>query len=137
MRAYVGRGHFAVAEFMRQASLSRIDVLHVDIQGYEMEMLEGCEDLLERKAIDYLFLSTHTQDLHRDVLLDLQAVGYRVEVSSDFEHQTTSFDGFVFATSPDVPQLLPGFKPPERARIPVETPADIVRGLADNLALRR
>ena len=136
-QAYIGRDNASVAGYLRQLSLPKLHVLHSDVQGYEVEMLEGCEDLLERKAVDYLCISTHSQALHEEVALQLQAAGYRVEVSSDVDLQTTAHDGFIFASSPDVPEILPGFTPPERARIPTETPAQLVQGLVETLDSRR
>ena len=100
-------------------------------ESFELEMLEGCEDLLPRSAVDYLFISTHTQTLHLEVVRRLQAAGYRIEVSSDFESQTMSFDGLVFASSPKVAPVLAGFVAPARARIGAFEPDELVRGLVE------
>ncbi len=100
VQAFVGKGHFGVDAFMATRKIARLDVLHSDIQGFEAEMLADCSQALANKAIDYVFISTHSQLLHQQIVEGLQAHGYRVEVSSDFEHETTSFDGLVFASSP-------------------------------------
>ena len=34
-------------------------MLHADIQGFERRMLEGARKTFARKAIDYIFVSTH------------------------------------------------------------------------------
>lgn len=96
---------------------SRFDILHVDVQGAEVAALAGCIPALQEKRIRFLFVSTHSPDLHRSVRLVLDRYDYRVEAESGFE-ETTSFDGLVFAARPEEPRLLPsGFKPPSRREI--------------------
>ena len=107
----VGSGRFDVDRFRRARNLDKIDLLHADIQGAEAIMLEGCRDALQERAIDRLFISTHSQDLHEAVIHCLDRHGYVVEVSSDFDNHTMSFDGLVVASSQLVDPLLPGFQP--------------------------
>lgn len=42
IQAFVGRGQFEVDRWIREYDHRQISVLHVDIQGFEVEMLEGC-----------------------------------------------------------------------------------------------
>ena len=114
---FVGSGRFSVDEFMHQERLRMIDILHADIQGFEVEMLNGCVELLSKNAINYIFISTHSQELHNSSLEILRNAGYRIEVASDYEMQTTSFDGLVFASSPKVKPVFHGFLPLGRAEI--------------------
>lgn len=116
-QGYVAKGSFEVDRFVERHELESIDILHSDIQGFEVEMLDGADALLRRRGPSYVFVSTHSQDLHRAVADRLAGHGYRVEVSADFDHDTTSFDGLVFATSPAVPPLFPGFTTLGRERI--------------------
>jgi hypothetical protein len=37
---------------------------------------------------------------------EIERVGYVLEVSSDFDNDTTSYDGFVFASSPRAKKLF-------------------------------
>lgn len=130
-QAFVGREHFRVDQFLCEHKVEHLDILHSDIQGYEMEMLECCTDLLAEARIGYVFVSTHSQDLHRDTLELLGRFNYRVEAASDFDFETTSFDGFVFATAPTVaPVLGKNFRPLARTDIVHADPRDLIGYLA-------
>jgi hypothetical protein len=101
--------------------------LHADIQGFEVEMLQGAQGVLARRRVDYLFIATHSQAIHREVVDRLGAQGYRVEISSDFEDQSTSFDGFVFASSPEVDALFGEIEVMGRPEIALRRPAEVLR----------
>ena len=88
-------------------------------------MLEGARNVLGRKQIDYVFVSTHSQELHEQVRHFLNDLGYRVEVDADFDLETTSMDGFVFATSPVIPPVFRGFKPLGRVAITNSKPDSV------------
>jgi predicted O-methyltransferase YrrM len=128
-QAFVGVGHFVVDDYLKTKNIDKLDVLHADIQSFEVEMLQGCEQALQAKAIDYVFVSTHTQELHAQVVQMLNAHSYRVEVSSDFEYETTSYDGFVFASGPHKAPVFNGFTPLSRLEISQATP----RALLDSV----
>ncbi len=108
IQAFVSNEHFQVDDFLAQKSPDGIDILHADIQGYELQMLMGSMRSLEGRRVKRIFVSTHSQELHQDVVQCLKEVDYRVDVSADFEKETTSFDGFVYACLPDLPPLLSG-----------------------------
>ena len=109
--------------------IKKLDILHTDIQGFEVEMLQGARDVLTRRRVQYLFVSTHSQEIHGTVVQQLGELGYRVEISSDFEVQTTSFDGFVFASSPDVEPVFAKIGILGREEIAECRPADILKSL--------
>ena len=129
IKAFVGNGKFEVDAFFRDRKIRRLDILHADIQAFEVEMLQGAESVLTKRRVDYLFVATHSQDLHREVVDRLKAHGYRVEISSDFENQSTSFDGFVFASSPEVDALFGEIEMMGRPEIALRRPADVLRSL--------
>lgn len=133
IKAFVGKEQFEVDKYLKAKKLLRMDILHADIQGYEVEMLEGCSDALRKKSVDYLFISTHSQELHKDVLIKLASFGYRIEVSSDFDTETTSFDGLIFASSPLIPQLFKNFHPFGREQIAGSQPINIINNLLARL----
>ena len=97
---FVSKLAFSVDNFVEQRAIDRLDILHSDIQGYELDMLDGAEQSLQKQIIDWVFLSTHSQDLHYSCKDKLTDVGYLILVSSCFEHGTTSYDGFILAASP-------------------------------------
>lgn len=130
-QAFVGHGQLEVDSYLERTGLRRLDVLHADIQGHELEMLDGARSALRRKAIDFVFVSTHSQELHERTVEDLERREYRVEVSADFDSGTTSFDGFALASSRSVPPVFERFEPLSRVRILRSTPADLVGYLRD------
>jgi hypothetical protein len=78
-------------------------VLHSDIQGYELKMLNGAREMFSRKDIDYVFISTHSVELHRHCIEQLVAFGYDILCSVDIP-ETYSGDGLIVAKSPLVLQ---------------------------------
>jgi hypothetical protein len=131
IQSFVGRGKLEVDTFLKSRSLTHLNVLHVDIQGYEVEMVEGCQNSLSQQIIDHLFISTHSQEIHKSIVTELKRLGYRVEVSSDFDNETTSFDGFAFASSPRVKQIFRNFEIMGRTKIVESSPQDMLKGLLD------
>jgi hypothetical protein len=128
IQSFVAQGQFTVDAFLEKRQLNRLDILHADIQGHELEMLEGCRSALEKRRIDYLFISTHSQELHDGVTGYLRDRGYRVQVSSDIQ-ETTSHDGFVFAASPLMAPMFSEFSSPGRNRIAESGPGDLLKAL--------
>jgi hypothetical protein len=123
IHAFVGKDDFIVDKYLSDRRIGKLDILHSDIQGYELEMLEGSRNALGSKAIDYVFVSTHSQELHSDAVERLAGFGYRIEISSDFDYGTTSYDGFVFASSPAKTAVFTGFSPMSRIQILDTSPA--------------
>ncbi|WP_269625304.1 FkbM family methyltransferase [Prochlorococcus marinus] len=122
----VGKDYFSIDEYMKKNNIHHLDILHSDIQGYELEMIIGALDSFKKRLIDYVFISTHSNIIHYNILARLGLFEYRIEVSSDFENETTSFDGFIFASSPNVKPLLPNFRPLHRSEIAHSTTTDLV-----------
>jgi hypothetical protein len=133
IQAFVGRGHFEIDAYFKAKEIPSLNILHADIQGFEIEMLQGGSQALEEKLIDYLFISTHSQELHDQVKKILGSFGYRIEVSADFDRETTSYDGLVFASSPQVFPLFGKFSPQGREKNLESDPADLLKNLSDIL----
>ena len=113
----VAKGNWELDRFLKSRGISRVNILHVDIQGHEAELLDGGRDTLGKALVDYVFVSTHSQVLHRRIVSELAGFGYRIEVSSDFDNETTSFDGFVFAASQQAKPIFGGFTHFGRSKI--------------------
>ena len=131
IESFVGNGHFEVDDYLSKNNIGVLDILHSDIQGYELEMLEGATRSLAEQLVTYLFVATHSQQLHHSVVKKLSDSGYRVEVSSDFDSETTSFDGFVFASNPSVKPVFTNFTPLNRLQILASTPSEQVQYIAN------
>jgi hypothetical protein len=96
-QAFIGRNNLNVSTFMQDKNIKNIDILHSDIQGYELEMLEDIKELLLQNKIKYLFISTHSDDLHYKCVDFLKNNNYRIIASADFETETFCFDGIIVA----------------------------------------
>jgi hypothetical protein len=124
--ATVGVGKWTVDGYLGGR---RLTILHSDIQGAEREMLDGAAGSLDSKAIDYLFVSTHSQELHEGVVQRLEGFGYVVEANSDLR-ETTSYDGFVMARNPARPAVLPNFRPLGCPEIREASPAKLLASIS-------
>lgn len=85
----------------KKHQLSRLNMLHSDIQGAELAMLKGASLLLSERKIDYIFISTHSNALHYECLEHLTEHGYVVLCSADCD-QTYSYDGLLVAKRGDL-----------------------------------
>lgn len=119
IQATIGQGKASVPSLLEQTGNTCINILHSDIQGAEVEMLLDATQLLSERKIDYCLISTHSQDLHRKCKAILEGVGYKVEVSSDFDLHTTSHDGLLFASSPVAEHLFKRTAPCPLGRIQI------------------
>ena len=113
----VGNNAFTIDDFVNERKLQEISVLHSDIQGWELEMIAGATDFLSKQAASYIFLSTHSQKIHEEAMQKLVSFGYIIEVSSDFDNHTTSYDGFILATAPSAERVFQNFQPFGRGEI--------------------
>jgi hypothetical protein len=129
IEAFVGSNGFQLDAFTSERGISSLDILHSDIQGYEVEMLEGGQSFLGSHGADYIFISTHSDSLHASVLGKLEGWDYRIEVSSPVDAHTTSGDGFVLATSPKVEPLFKSFSPLGRTEILAAKPAELIESI--------
>lgn len=101
----VGMKAVSVDAIMTEYGLSHLHVLHSDIQGHELSMLEGAADTLGGQKVDYIFISTHVNSaLHRQCEHKLKASGYEIIHSIDLD-ETFSDDGLIVASKPGVSQL--------------------------------
>ena len=78
-------------------NINYIDILHSDIQGYEFLMLDQMNAYFEQKKINYVFISTHTDELHYQCINFLTKKDYMIICIAYFTKQTFHFDGFILA----------------------------------------
>ena len=86
--------------YIEQKSIDFLDILHSDIQGQELEMLHGAKKLLNDKKVGYIFVSTHSNELHKDCSDFLKDLGYTLVCSAD-KDQTFSYDGLLVFKNPE------------------------------------
>jgi hypothetical protein len=73
----------------------------------------------------------HSQPLHQAIIQTVTNAGYRVDIVCDVDYETTSCDGLVVASLPELPPLPPNFKYLGRTRICTTKTDDIVRYIND------
>jgi hypothetical protein len=74
--------------------ISFIDVLHSDVQGAEYEMLLGASQCFREQKIGYVFISTHSNDLHERCTEFLRSRNFAIVASANLD-QTYSYDGLI------------------------------------------
>lgn len=96
-QGFIGKNNINISNFVIEKNIEKIDILHSDIQSYELEMLEDIRDLLYQNKIKYLFISTHSNELHYKCIELLKNCNYRIIASSDFDTETFCCDGIIVA----------------------------------------
>lgn len=96
-KGFISKNDIKVSEFIIEKNINYIDILHSDIQGYEYEMLEDIVNLLDNKLIKYLFISTHSDEIHYNCIKLLEDHSYRIIAAADFETETFCYDGIIVA----------------------------------------
>ena len=129
IKDFVGENAFSIDQFFATHPIEKLDILHSDIQGYEYEMIKGARRSLQERRIDYIFISTHSDELHSQLENEIKASGYRLEVSSNFSQDTTSYDGFILATNPNIKPVFKEWRPWGRIQINRSMPEAILKYL--------
>ena len=89
-----------VDDFIDRKKIEFVDILHSDIQGYEFKMLMGAEKLLNTKQVGYIFISTHSNEIHYQCMEHLKSKGYVLVCSYDMD-ESYSWDGLIVFKHPD------------------------------------
>ena len=95
-----GSRTISVDSFIRENGIGFVDILHSDIQGYELLMLHGAQELLAKRKVGYVFISTHSDDLHADCARIMDRMGFIRLCAADLQ-QTFSQDGLLVYKNPE------------------------------------
>jgi hypothetical protein len=101
MASFSGIPQFTLDELCAERGITHLNILHSDIQGAEFEMLQGGEQMISKHAVDFIFVSTHSELLHANVKSRLIAWGY-VVLADVSPEQSYSDDGILVVKSPRV-----------------------------------
>jgi len=96
-----------LANFLLERKISQLDLLHSDIQGQEYLMLQQIEDFIINKKIKYLFISTHSNDVHNQCINYLKKNDYKILCSCDFDNETFQYDGFILSCPNTINEIKP------------------------------
>src|SRR5437764_7546709 len=96
----------SVDHFIGSEGLSSVDLLLADIQGAELEMLEGARCSIEARKIRFLFLSTHHHSISHDPLTHQRCLAWLEKQGAHVlaAHNVTesySGDGLIVASFDD------------------------------------
>lgn len=113
-QAFVGRSSDAgtpvpvicVDDFVKRQEIDFVHVLHSDIQGFEHDMLLGAVKTIDRKKVGYIFISTHSNEVHRKCEQFLRDKNFLILASADL-NQTFSEDGLIVARALSFPGISP------------------------------
>lgn len=96
----------SIDDFIELKTIQFVDILHSDIQGFELEMLKGAKTLIDNKKVGYFFISTHSGQLHSDCEEFLIQHGFEIIASANVAH-SYSIDGILIAKSIHYPGIGP------------------------------
>jgi len=87
-----------LGQLMEATNVSKLDFVHCDIQGSELEFLKAHTDMFEQKRILHIVVGTHphiseNKQIHEDVIEFLESNGYEIVC----EYPRTTDDGYVYA----------------------------------------
>lgn len=115
VQAYAGRATSEAADgvrtvciddFVAEHDIKRINILHADIQTAELDMLRGAQRSLEANLVDYVVISTHTDELHSQCLSFLAEHGFRI-ISEANCSESYSVDGVIVACRTTIQEVGP------------------------------
>ena len=93
-----GVSTIGIDDFVSERGIDFIHMLHSDIQGFEYEMLLGAKKTFAENKVGFVFISTHSNEIHYQCLQYLKDAGFIILASADLE-QTFSEDGLIAARS--------------------------------------
>jgi FkbM family methyltransferase len=63
-----------IDRFCSDHQISRIDLLKVDVEGYELEVLKGATKILEQGIVKAIQIERHQDDMREDISTDVHAL---------------------------------------------------------------
>ena len=91
----------------KRNNIEFLDILHADIQGFELDMLKGSKKMLSENRVGYIFISTHSNELHEDCYQHLQnKYNFELVASANLD-ESYSWDGILLMKNPNYTKLGP------------------------------
>jgi len=61
--------------------LNEIDIVKIDVEGHELEVLEGCQNSLRKKLVNRLIIEVHTTCLNKlpEIVQLLKRYNYKID----------------------------------------------------------
>jgi hypothetical protein len=85
-------------DYAAKAGISRVDVVKIDVDGGEMDVLEGMRGTLERFH-PHISVELHSPELHARVATFLAGLGYKMTLVDPpaYEYRPIPFNKFFFS----------------------------------------
>jgi hypothetical protein len=93
-----GNRFICVDDLIEDKKIEFIHVLHCDIQGFEDKMLQGAIKSFELNKIEYVFISTHSNNLHAYCIEFLKSFKFNIIADVNMD-ESYSLDGLIVAKS--------------------------------------
>ncbi len=98
----------SVPQLMQIAGFDHLNILHCDVQGAELDTLEGCRTVFAEGRIDWVFVSTHASLISHDPLMHQRCLAFLLECGAAIEaehdvYESFSGDGLIVARFIDAP----------------------------------
>jgi len=84
--------------FIKKHRLNYVNLVHSDIQGAEIEMLEGSTSSIKNNKIGYFMISTHGDIIHKKCLKLLNKYEFKI-IAEHLPSESFSADGLIAAAS--------------------------------------
>ena len=88
--------YYSVDYLMKKHDIKHLNILHSDIQGFELKMLEGSKAAMQNQKIDFFFISTHSNELHGACMEKLKSNQYQILCDANLD-ESFSVDGLIVA----------------------------------------
>lgn len=98
--------YISVDQLVKEKGIDFIDILHSDIQGFEYEMLEGVTETIAANKIGYVFISTHSNELHENCKKFLLDKGFELICDANLD-ESYSEDGLIVVKAPHYKGIAP------------------------------
>lgn len=79
----------------KDEKLDIVDVLHMDIQGSELNLVESISNLISDKKIISFVIATHSESIHIELIRKLYYSGYDIKINEAYG--SIGGDGFIYA----------------------------------------
>lgn len=97
---------YTVDGLVENYHIDHVHILHSDIQGAEYEMLKGASQSFYAGKVDYVFISTHSNNIHLKCATFLEEMDFKFLACADLD-ETFSVDGLIVAVAPHVKNQEP------------------------------
>jgi|GEM_PF-1396315 len=93
----------SVDSLVRQHDIDKLEILHMDVQGVELDALKGAESTIKQGKLRFIFISTHhylisrNPNIHQECIDYIESLGGSIIAEHDI-HESYSGDGLIVAS---------------------------------------